>query len=104
MKKKQVKYSDVLIEAKTHLQTSRLEKKKPAYLCYAIFRAAWVLEDHKKGRVLQLKIMTAIRGGTVSMWLSRQGIPWSKLKDSAVQEYRHRWLDHLIKQFKEAGK
>lgn len=104
MKKNRVKYSDVLIEAKKHLMGPRWSRNKNPYVCHCIARAAMALGVPEKGQILQRKIMKALKEKTVTMWLVAQGIPWSKLSDSAVQRYRHEWLDHLIKQYKEAGK
>lgn len=36
---------------------------------------------------------------TVGCWLASVGVPWGDLTTSALQEYRHAWLDSLISEF-----
>ena len=36
---------------------------------------------------------------TVIRWLVSVGVPWGDLTNSALQEYRHAWLDSLIAEF-----
>ena len=36
---------------------------------------------------------------TAGSWLASVGVPWGDLPTSALQEYRHAWLDSLIAEF-----
>lgn len=104
-----IKYSDVLIEAKKHLsKTPRGRGRETNYVCFAVESAAEKLRVPKIGSDLRCRIMNVLQKEdsfalTARLWLIRKGIPKEELTPEAMQDYRHRWLDHLIEQFKEAG-
>jgi len=107
--KTKIKYSDVLIEAKNHLaKTPRGRRRETNYVCFAVEHAAEKLRVPEIGSDLRCRIMDVLQKEdsftlTVRLWLIRKGIPKEDLTPEAVQEYRHRWLDQLIKEFKAAG-
>ena len=106
-RKKSVKHSDVLILAKEYL--SKTGEGEHRYVCLAIADAAYELGSSAMGKELRDKIMGALTKDdkwvqTVRLWLMNQGVPCKELTNKAMQQYRHRWLNHLIKQFKAAGK
>ncbi len=103
---KKIKYSDILIEAKTQLRkpTPGMYYKSP-YVCDAVMNAASKLRAVNKGLILTGKICLAINNHfSVRSWRQYEhNIDPRKLTERRLQEYRHRWLDHMIKTFKEAG-
>jgi hypothetical protein len=106
-RKKSVKYIDVLILAKRYLSKTGREDNR--YVCIAVVDAAYELGVSAMGNELRSKIMGALTKDdrwvqTVRLWLMNQGVPCKELTNKAMQQYRHRWLNHLIKQFKAAGK
>ena len=65
------------------------------YVCSAIARtrapgAAWARTEISRRLAGRL---------TVGCWLASVGVPWGDLTNSALQEYRHAWLDSLIAEF-----
>ncbi len=110
-----IKPSQLLRQAKKYLARDESEAdllfgNKDRFICWAIKNAAYDLQhrydnaDTVSG-MLCGKIEAAIKTDnpfetTVTSWLDRQGID---ICAGDVQKYRHRWLNHLIKTFKEAG-
>jgi hypothetical protein len=106
-----MKTSKILERAKNYLWdgVESYENDKSFSVCGAIVLAVNYLPNADKIRAAQvrIKIMRAI-GETlyVSRWLQdKHKVPKQYLKQSKLmQEYRHRWLDHMIATYKEAGK
>jgi hypothetical protein len=110
-----VKHSDILIKAKEYLRTAENVKKETLdtspYVCDAIHRAASTFGTRAavhKAFAISTAIGRAINGCfSVKQWLVDQGVEGVDThahREELMQEYRHRWLDHLIEQYKGAGK
>ena len=106
-----MKTSKILERAKNYLWdgVESYEDGKSLSVCGAVFLAVNNLPTADKIRAAQvrIKIMQAIGENLyVSRWLQeKHNVPKKYLKQSKLmQEYRHRWLDHLIATYKEAGK
>ena len=105
-----MKTSAILHRAKNYLWdgVDKYADEKSLGLCGAIFRAARDLpeDDRLRAAGVRLEIMRAIGENLyVSRWLQeRHNVPKKYLKQSKLmQEYRRRWLDHLIATYEEAG-
>ncbi len=104
--KKQIKYSTILVEAKKYLRKPKQEATyKSPFLCDAIMTAAHDLRARSQGLILTGKICLAIdKHFSVATWLEhKHNIDPRSITQQRLQEYRHRWLGHMIKTFKEAG-
>lgn len=106
-----MKTSNILKLAKTRLWdgVESYEDGKSLSVCGAIFLAVNNLPTADKIRAahVRIKIMQAIGENMyVSLWLrEKHNVPKKYLKQpKLMQEYRHRWLDHMIATYKEAGK
>lgn len=112
---RKIKPSQLLRQAKKYLARTEGEAdllfgNKERFICWAIKNAAYVLQlryDNAEtvAGMLCGKIEAAIKTNnpfetTVTSWLARQGID---VGAGDLQKYRHRWLNHMIKTFEEAG-
>lgn len=105
-----MKTSNILKRAKNYLWdgVESCEYGKSFSVCGAVFLAVNNLPTADKIRAAQvrIKIMQAIGENLfVSRWLQeKHNVPKKYLKQpKLMQEYRHRWLDHMIATYKEAG-
>ena len=114
------KPSDVLKRAKNHLLRANNiyhDNLKPSnkytyrspYICDAIDHASALMDSNKAAKIgddLRDQIRNAIGNYfSLQQWLEFEvGIHYSELTEKNMQLYRHRWLSHLIKEFKRAGK
>ena len=94
-----MKHSTLLRRAKKHL-------KKEEFVCLAINEAAWVSKDYKRNSLKAMEIKNQICEAikpyhSVKCWLRGQGFDPT---NEQMVEYRHRWLDELIRIYEEAGK
>ena len=106
-----MKTSNILKLAKTRLWdgVESYEDGKSLSVCGAIFLAVADKPtiDKVQAADVRIKIMQAIGENLfVSRWLQeKHNVPKKYLKQpKLMQEYRHRWLDHLIATYEEAGK
>ena len=106
-----MKTSNILKLAKNHLWdgVERYTNEKSLGLCGAIFLAVAnkPAKDKRQATLVRLKIAQALGENLyVSRWLQeKHNVPKKYLKQpKLMQEYRHRWLDHLIATYEEAGK
>ena len=106
-----MKTSAILHRAKNYLWdgVDKYADEKSLGLCGAIFLAVAdkSVNDKLRAAHVRIKIMQAIGENLyVSRWLQeKHNVPKKYLKQSKLmQEYRHRWLDHLIATYEEAGK
>ena len=105
-----MKTSNILKLAKTHLWdgVASYTNDKSFSVCGAISLAVAnkPADDQIRAAHVRAKIARAIGENLyVSRWLQEEHkIPKVYLKQSKLmQEYRHRWLDHLIATYAEAG-
>lgn len=94
-----MKHSTLLRRAKKHF-------KEEGFVCLAIDEAAWASNGYKRNLCKAQEIKNQIREAikphdSVKCWLRNQGF---NPTDEQMVEYRHRWLDELIRTFEEAGK
>lgn len=106
-----MKTSNILKLAKTRLWDGieSYEAVKNHSVCGAISMAVSNLPTADKMRAarVRIKIMQAVGENLyVSRWLMNvHNVPKKYVTQSKLmQEYRHRWLDHLIATYEEAGK
>lgn len=106
-----MKTSSILKLAKNYLWdgVEQHTHKKSFGLCGAILLAVRGLPNADKRRAAQVRMKIAqVLGDNlyVSRWLrEKHNVPKKYLKQpKLMQEYRHRWLDHMIATYKEAGK
>lgn len=113
---RKIKPSQLMREAKKYLARSSEDadmifKNKERFICFALQRAAYDLEyKYDDAWAVSDRLCRKIEyalganehwdGNTVVGWLNRQGVD---IDAGDIQKYRHRWLNHLIKTFKEAG-
>ena len=104
----EMKHSEILREAKKRLWdgVSRRRVNQASTICFAIILVSREGKDIYRAREIQTQIQEALdEQGYVSQWLNQQaGIPEELLTHRNMQEYRHRWLDELIRIYEEAGK
>jgi hypothetical protein len=124
-----MKTSELLTRAKKYLwDGKRAELQKTGYICHAINEATRDFKDalgqrcalgsisrdeyHKQYGAICTKyqhireyISNQLAGkDSVCLWLHyKADIPAYDLTHVNVQEYRHRWLDHLIAEFEQKG-
>ena len=105
------KTSELLIEAKKRLSTTRKETihwGNSLYVCIAISLAA-AANYSTKADVLARKVSNRIRESlgeysSVRNWLANVAmVPYEELNEEAMQQYRHRWIDSLIAEYQAAG-
>jgi hypothetical protein len=76
---------------------------KCTYICNAVDRAAKKAGKIGIGKYITKEIIAVRLGGTIGKtldgWLDEQGVPCEDRTTAAMQEYRHAWLDMLIKEF-----
>jgi hypothetical protein len=112
-----MKTSEAFKQAKQHL----IPTGRCVFICHALAEAAYdrsimaadfdwhvVLTTKKPGFKTAIKTITdriGNEGGTLDVWLNRQGIPVWEMHDrrEQLQAYRHRWLDALIAEFESKG-
>jgi hypothetical protein len=99
-----MKTSERLTIAKSYLAKNQadLDAGKTRYVCLATNR----FDSSPKIRMLLLRIDKSMRGTfAVPGWLCINGhATVEQLSNTtATQEYRHRWLDSLIQEYKEKG-
>jgi predicted house-cleaning NTP pyrophosphatase (Maf/HAM1 superfamily) len=107
-----MKYSEILKKAKNYLLkgtdiSHRADKSH--YLCTAIYMAARRGASINRYNTLIAHIDRLMNPSGrvkkychVGEWLIKEaGIPLEQLTYENLQDYRHRWLDHLIKEYEE---
>jgi len=106
-----MKTSKILERAKNYLWdgVEPYESGKSLSVCGAIAMVVRDLpkDDRLRAAGVRLEITQALGENLyVSRWLQeKHNVPKKYLKQSKLmQEYRHRWLDHMIATYKEAGK
>ncbi len=112
-KRNKLKIWEVLTEIKKHLCGSKdvdapKWNGKKRFICHALFHAMgleWWNRHKYKNNFPAYSLITERMGGssTLENCLDTHGIEVYRLRDSRkkMQTYRHRWLDSLIKEFKE---
>lgn len=87
--------------AKPHLARSWNDSGRCLQICYAIYKGAApyaILPYGAKGA--QGVIMSRLSPyPSVSIWLEQHGYFRPKHSLDLIQEFRHRWLDELIREF-----
>ena len=103
-----MKHSEILREAKKILWDGkgRIGREERAYICDALFHAGARNGVPAKAQQIRKQIAAALYPyGTLSGWLSCvHRVPPTERNCINMQEYRHRWLDELIRIYAEAGK
>ena len=91
-----MKISEVLRKAKPEL-------KKTKYVCYAIEDCLATTQAKNKAKKYVAKLIQP--WGSVSSWLIRQAkINALDINEDTLQEYRERWIDHMIQELEKEGK
>lgn len=74
------------------------DPRKTSYVCFAISRN--ICRTNKAQVAARKVIMQRLNGyGDVQDWLENRGVHHSMFTHVNLQEYRHRWLQELIKEF-----
>lgn len=100
-----MKHSEILREAKNVLWDGRSSYRVGVtiqHICYAIT----LTSDSRKALKLRREIRRVLGGcHSLYQWLGKHaGVPEELLTERNMQEYRHRWLDELIRIYEKAGK
>ena len=70
-------------------------------ICYALICAVGRDESPRVHQEIGRRLAPY---GYVDNWLHHiAGVPWEQLTPENVQAYRHRWLEHLIKEYESKG-
>ena len=98
---KNAKFVEALKYAKNRLWNGRGKRfsgrqgtLKQYYICNALAHATH--SSYALRRLIHQRLGDSI---TVEDWLEGIGVPLDQLNDKNLQEYRHRWIDELIKEF-----
>ena len=90
-----------LVEAKTRLWDGNFPKNASKYIFIC-----WAIQGDSKGHrpdvypLARKMVMERLNGAvSVGRYLSNLGIPEKHHTSRNLQEFRHRWLDSLIKEF-----
>tara|TARA_R110002126_G_scaffold282448_1_gene430893 strand:+ start:663 stop:971 length:309 start_codon:yes stop_codon:yes gene_type:complete len=101
-----MKTSTLLIRAKRYLWDGKEEQKTKqcSGLCVAILLAETHI-TYPLGRDVRNRIQKSLEGHMYAVgWLEYKArVPRRLLTAANVQEYRHRWLDALIAEYKSRG-
>lgn len=96
-----MKHSEILAEAR-----KKIASKKVIHVCIALRQDKW--KEPEKVVELIDRISDSMgdwAGSGVGLWLHQHvGIPAKQITDKRMREYRLRWLDQLIAEYKEIGK
>ena len=100
-----MKSSKMLRKAKKLLSTGVADcNKKTSHICFALCDASDSPKDMVVGDQLIERVQYLLGGfANVTDWLAYHG--YSKYPHSVdkVQAYRHRWVNHLIREYKAKG-
>lgn len=100
-----MKKSEALARALEVMRRDDWPKELTSGVCLALFRAIPRREAGRKEVTLDLaKYLQESMGGApfVHVWLNQvHGVSWKGLTPEAVYQYRLRWVEDMIRQFKE---
>ena len=87
------------------LARARISMHYDSFVCDAVRTAADSKGDYKLALDIADDIANRIHPrDTVSSWLHFvAGVPWSQLTGSAMRDYRLRWIDSMIAEYKAKG-
>jgi len=98
-----IKKSEVLTEALKHLWDGTgdpFHLNKDEYLCNACVSAVGFVGAKEVKAIVDIRLNGH---ATVLVWLSKQGYPVYDLTKEQAQDYRRRWVESMIAEFKLQG-
>ena len=99
-----MKHSEIIKEAKKYLDDGTRLKGESAFVCFALRDSVKTNADWKRVESIQKLIRKRIHPfGTITKWLEFNGYDVEKVSACAIQDYRLRWMDSLIKEYEDAG-
>jgi len=88
-----------------------LHKAKPfmlynEFVCHAILdlERARIVPDKDADKTIKYIEARIAPYHTVAEWLKNSGVPWRQLTNKNLEEYRKRWIDHMINELEKEGK
>ena len=98
-----IKNSEVLTEALKHLWDGTgdsFQSNKDEYICISCVNAVGFEGAKEVKAIIDIRLNGY---STVLVWLSRQGYPAFDLTKEQAQDYRRRWAESMIAEFKLKG-